>query len=138
MNIDNKEWVRIHGFDHYAINIHGDVMKSDTDGFVTPGYWKGTEEGQPCGPVVHLYQNGVQYCKGVNRLVRENFGVNLPGRRPLRYRCRINETGEEFDSITDLANRLGVSVSGAAKAIRDNRNILGRYHVTRLDDSRGD
>lgn len=138
MNIDNKEWVRIHGFDHYAINIHGDVINTDTDSFVTPAYSKKTKDGHPCTPVIHLYQNGAQYCKGVNRLVRENFGVNLPGRRPLRYRCRINETGEEFDSITDLANRLGVSVSGAAKAIRDNRNILGRYHVTRLDDSRGD
>ena len=138
MNIDNKEWVRVPGFDHYAINIHGDVINTDTDSFVTPTYSGRTKDGRQCTPTVHLYRNGTQYGRGVNRLVREAFGVNMPGRRPQSYRCRLDETGEEFDSITDLANRLGVSVSGAAKAIRDNRNILGRYHVTRLDDSRGD
>ena len=79
-----------------------------------------------------------QYGRGVNRLVREAFGVNMPGRRPRSYRCRLDETGEEFDSVTDLANRLGVSISGVARAIRENRNILGRYHVTRLDDFHGD
>lgn len=138
MNIDNKEWVRIRGFDHYAINIHGDVINTDTDSFVTRAYSGRTKDGRQCTPAVHLYQNGTQYCRGVNRLVREAFGVNMPGKRTQSYRCRLDETGEEFDSVTDLANRLGVSASGAAKAIRENRNILGRYHVTRLDDSRGD
>ena len=68
MNIDNKEWVRIHGFDHYAINIHGDVINTVTATstkyrFASP-YGKVGEEQDELGAFLAYPYNeaGNRYC----------------------------------------------------------------------------
>lgn len=53
-------------------------------------------------------------------------------------RIRIQETGEEFNSIVACANYLGVNASWLGKVARgtDNLCTCHGYHIVRVDDQR--